>query len=409
MKTKKIMILGGSENQVPFLKKAQELGHFVILCDYNENCIGKEFCDKFYLVSINDKESLTKIAKEEKIDGIITNSEPVLHIVSMITEELNLPAVPLNIMQLFRNKQLMRDKLNPIGLSDVKYKMCNTIEEAKNFFDELNKQKMIMKPLDNSSSRGVYTIYSEKDIEDYFYESLNSNRNNQSVLLEEYIEGPEFTVDGICIDGKHTTLAISKKKHYSYNENVAYELFFSYEDDEYNYDEIRELNDKIVAASGLNFAMTHAEYKYSNGKFHLIEIAARGGGAFISTMIVPYVSGIDTTRLLINASLGINESFVQNKEYRDRVAVLEFLNTPQNKSGYVKAIKGLDIFENNSNIIKYELEFKVGDFIKPAMNDAERIGYYIACHKNKSELLKLMKSIDENLVIELGGNNEKNN
>ena len=400
----KIMVLGGGINQIPLLKKAKNCGYYVVLCDYLTECPGRKEADIHYYVSTYDYDKVKKVAIEESVDGVVTNSEPVLHIVSRLTDELKLPSVPLETMELFLNKDKMRELLTPKGLSDIAYKTCYTKEEALDFYS-IQEKKLIMKPIDNSASRGVFSINSETDIENYFAETMRQNRRQSKILLEEYISGEEFTADGICINGKHTTLAISKKKHYSYNENVADELFFSYYDEYYDYDEIRNYNDSIVHATGLPFGMTHSEYKYNNGKYHLIEIAARGGGSFISTKIVPYLSDTDTVKILIDSAMGKGDNL--DYKYPDlakkRVAVLKFFDTPDNREGVVKAIDGLDYLESEKRIIDYNIEFSVGDYIHPANNDSERIGYYIAIAESKSELKKLMSSIDNKFHIYFTG------
>lgn len=149
--------------------------------------------------------------------------------------------------------------------------------------------------------------------------------------------------------------------------------------------------------------MTHAEYKFSNGKFHLIEIAARGGGVFISTKIVPFLSNTDTVKILIDSACGnCNISDYQFPEdAKRRSAVLEFFDTLDNKEGIVKEIKGINFLESEPRIIDYKLEFSVGDFITPAKDDSKRIGYYIAIANSISELQELMQSISREFGIVL--------
>ena len=400
MKTK-IMILGGGENQLPLIIKARELGFYTVVCDYAESCPGFKYADRKCLVSIKDQEALLKVAVEEKVSGIATNSEPVLHIVTQLTEQLGLPSVPFEVMERFRNKFKMRECLTPLGLSDVAYGLCHRKEEALAFFHDNGRQKCIMKPLDNSSSRGVYSVLSEGDIDAYFDEAIGANRICSGVLLEHYIEGTEFTVDGISLNGKHTTLAISRKKHFPYNENVANELYFSYSDPEFDYDEMRSLNNRIVEAAGLNFGLTHAEYKYSNGKFHLIEVAARGGGAFISTDIVPFLTEADTVGAYLKSAMGLysGTTICVPESSRKRAAVLKFFSTPGDASGVVKELFGIDFLKNDPRILRFDLAFKVGDHIRPAANDSERIGHYIAVSEDEGELRRLMKEIENRFEI----------
>ena len=101
----------------------------------------------------------------------------------------------------------------------------------------------------------------------------------------------------------HTCLAISEKKHYSYNENIAYELFFSHDNPNFDYDLLRRTNDQFVNLSGLPFGLTHAEYKFQDGQFYLIEIGARGGGNLTCRRLYHVCPGYDNYEALIKMAL----------------------------------------------------------------------------------------------------------
>ena len=228
------------------------------------------------------------------------------------------------------------------------------------------------------------------------------------MLLEEYIDGTEFTVDGIKTEQGHISLAISEKKHYSYNENIASSLYFSHKNDRYDYEELRRVNDQFVNLSGLPFGLTHAEYKYKDGRFYLIEIGARGGGNLISAIIVPLVSGIDNYDYLIKKTVGeeCEEKICISDKFKERCAVLFFFDT-DGKEGIVKEIRGEDYLKNCKHIVDYCLYCKVGDRVINAADDSKRIGYYIAYGENEYELQKLISDVNNSFKIDLEGFNER--
>lgn len=164
---KKLLVLGGGEKQVPIIQKAKQLGYYVIICDYFPNPPGKVYSDVHYRISTFDYEMILDMAQREHIDGVVTNSEPVLHVMAKLTDELKLPSVTSRVISLFLEKNLMRDHLEKNGLNTVRFKSCKNIEEAIAFFHSLNR-KLIMKPTDSSDSKGVYTVNSEEDIKKKF-------------------------------------------------------------------------------------------------------------------------------------------------------------------------------------------------------------------------------------------------
>lgn len=394
---KKILILGANVNQIPLIQRAKRFGLYTVVCDFRMNVPGVEFADKFYHTDCLDVNRMVEIGREEKVHGIITNSEPLFLAMSKIATKLGLRSLTEETTNLFKNKYLMREFCRKNGMLSPRYRLCLNINEALDFYTTIQK-KCIIKPLDNSASRGVFSINSRDDLLKYFEESIgNSTLENKGVIIEEYISGTEFTIDGIKTNSGHKSLVVSKKKHYDYNENVAYQLYFSDTDKQFNYNELRETNDFLVNQTNMPFGLTHAEYKYYNGQFYLIEIQARGGGNFIATDIVPYMSGIDTYDL--NILWAIGEDVDIQIDYNclpNHYAVLHFFDTPK-EEGRVAKIEGEDLLVNET--MKYELLFKTGDTIQRATNDSARVGYYIACSESEEYLLQLMKKIDETFKI----------
>ena len=168
----------------------------------------------------------------------------------------------------------------------------------------------------------------------------------------------------------------------------------------YDYDRLRDINDRYVNLSGLPFGLTHAEYKYQDGEFYLIEIGARGGGNLISAEIVPCISGYDNYAALIRMAL--DEPVASKPQvldaYRTRCAVLEFFDVPGN-GGIVRCIEGEDYLRNNEHILSWKFNFKTGDRIQKAVSDSARIGFYIAFAESREDLQSLMDDVKKNVKI----------
>ena len=393
------MILGGGKNQLPLIKKAKELGLYIILCDFRDDVQGIALSDVHYQIDTLRPDLLIQVGEKEKPDGILTNSEPTFISMATAAKKLGLPCLSMESTKLFKNKFLMREFCSEHGLLSPRYKYCNNVEEALDFFRGIRK-KCIIKPLDNSASRGVFSVNCENDIKSHFDQCISaSSADNPAIIIEEYVTGTEFTIDGLMTPHGHRCLAISEKKHYEYNENVACQLLFDNVNDRFDYDQLRKANDHLVNLTGIPFGLTHAEYKYSDGKFYLIEIQARGGGNFIATDIVPYISGIDSYKEQLRWAVGdeVNVDY-SYENLSSRCAVLHFFDTP-GKGGIVKEIKGLDFLDSLGEQIMYRLNFKVGDTIQETKDDTTRIGWYILKSPNRADLDNKMQMIENQFQI----------
>lgn len=397
---KNILVMPGTYWLRSLCKRIKELGYRVLLVDPNKDCPCKEYADEYLCADIFDWDRVIKFAREKRADAIMSDEcDIVMPMISRVGEELGLCVQNSKVVAYYSDKFLMREFCKEHGYRYPEYRLCKTETEAVDFYRQL-KKPMIIKPIDSNASHGVFKIESVEDIKKHFTETLSYSRIEKSVLAERFIEGREFTIDGIKTKNHHYTLAISKKKHYKHNPNIANELFFSYEDPEYDYEKLKRINDAYVMTSGLEYGFTHAEYKYEGGEFYLIEIAARGGGNMISSVITPYLSGYKTYDYLIEAAMGaVNDAdFSVKGKNIERCAVLKFFDVPKN-GGIVKDIIGEDYLKSCPSIKEYQLHFCIGDKVNECLNDSARIGFYIACTESRKELEAVMEEVDREFSI----------
>jgi biotin carboxylase len=397
---KKVLLLPGSAMQIPLIKKLKGKGYYVMSLHPKDNFPTKPYSDEYAIVDILNRSKCLEIAKDFAPNVVLSEEcDIAMPTIAYLSKELGLSSLSETEAALYTDKSLMREFCQKHSILSPAFCKCINVSEAKDFFRS-QQGKCILKPLDSNCSKGVFIVENEDDIDLYWEESISFSKCDTALLIEQYIEGVEFTIDGVVTSSGHKSLAISEKCHYDYNPNIAYELFFSNHNDNYDYEELRKINNHFVDCSTLPIGFfTHAEYKYMNGKFYLIEIGARGGGNYISSDIVPIVSGVDNYTYMIDVLVEgkIKEDICIDEALYDRCAVLYFFDVPC--SGVVKEIQGLEILSDNPNVIRYDLHFKVGDTIQRANNDSARIGYYIAYAENKRALRALMEQINETFKI----------
>lgn len=404
----KVLLLPGSKWQLSLAKRIKELGHWLCVVSPEEKPPCAALADDFFRSDIFAVDAITNHAKELGIEAVLSDEcDIAMPVVAELGKRLNLPTMSCEAAALYTDKFLMREFCIQHGLKSPEYKLCKTADDAVAFLRKLGRP-IIIKPLDSNASHGVFKTETEEEVRDHFAEALSFSRIEHAVLAERFIEGTEFTVDGIKTPSAHYTLAISEKKHFKHNLNIANELFFTHSNPRFDYEKLRATNDAFVMASPLLYGFTHAEYKCEDGEYYLIEIGARGGGNMISSVITQFMSGYQTYDYLISAALDEIQAtdFSDRSDCKSRCAVLKFFDAPLG-GGVVKEIIGEDKLKENEAIKEFQLNFGVGDEIGDCLNDSARIGFYIACTESEKELRSIMKFVMNHFRIIISKNNNQ--
>lgn len=184
---KKILMLGGSAQQVIAIETAKRLGYYTVLCDFLPDNPGQYIADKFYLVSTTDKEAVLQVAEKENIDGILAYaSDPAAPTAAFVAEKMNLPGNPYKAVNTLCNKDLFRKFLAENGFSTPKAwgyeKAEDALKRKKDFI-----YPIIVKPVDSSGSKGATVLHSEQGLLEALEFAFSFSRCHR-IIVEEYIE-----------------------------------------------------------------------------------------------------------------------------------------------------------------------------------------------------------------------------
>ena len=184
---KKILLLGGSAQQVVAIKAARNLGYYTILCDFLPDNPGQYVADKFYLVSTTDKNAVLEVAQKEQIDGVLAYaSDPAAPTAAYIAEKLGLPGNPYRSVEILCNKDQFRKFLLENGFSAPKATGYSFAEDALK--DKTSYEyPIIIKPVDSSGSKGATVLYSENGLVDAL-EFAFSFSGCHRIIVERFIE-----------------------------------------------------------------------------------------------------------------------------------------------------------------------------------------------------------------------------
>ena len=301
---KKLMVLGAGADQVPLIKRAKELGHYVITVSPGDYP-GMKLADKVIDCDIRDEEGVFLAAQAEKVDGIISDKTDMpLLAMANAAEKLGLPGNRYECVKLFVDKYLMREKCKELGIATIDYCRASSADEVRAFFDKVG-APIIIKPVDSCASKGVTRIDSADEIAPAFEEASQYSMGGD-VIVEQFIVGTELEVDSIVLGGNVKLLMYADLESFNLPNVFASttRLYPSVQPDDV-VERLLDLDRRIVEGFGLTQGLTHNEYIMDrSGKIHLLEVAARGGGTYISTNIARLQTGIDTSDFLVNAALG---------------------------------------------------------------------------------------------------------
>lgn len=383
---KKLLVLAAGILQVPVIKKAKEMGIYVIAADGDPNAVGLKYADKAIVVNITSEEDVLKVAREEKIDGVIHPcSEVSMNVMGRLNDELGLSGITKEQAIRATNKHLMREAFEMGGAPSPKSILTENSEDAWKHLQNDFSTDGILKPSRNSGSRGIAKVSRDMDKADFVkaYDIAFNESRDKSVLLEQFIEGPEFSIEIIVWNGKVNVLTVTDKKttgtpHFvelGHNQPSCYSA-----------EEVEIL--KAVAVSGVkalgvNNCACHAEAKLMDGKAYLMEIGARLGGDFISTELTHLSTGIDMVAAAINVALGI-EPDLNPKEEPKGVCIRYFCPKP----GKLVSVGNTEILKD-PRVYLWEIYHKAGDVIPKVTSSLCRSGHVIVTESSPQKAIAL--------------------
>lgn len=387
-----VLFICGGKWQLPWMRFLKQKGHAIILIDPYKDSVCVQEAEIHIQCDARDVDFIFNeiILKNYQIEFVTSDQTDVsTDTVAKLSELLGLNGNPTEVVKVFSNKLRNREFLaNNNLLHYPKFTHAFSVDEILKFKEETS-ANVIVKPADAQSSRGIFTLdnKNKEEIEALFAEAIGFSKEKY-VIVEEFIVGVEFTVEGICLDGKHTTLAISRKKHF--RTGIASELKYPGKLESALEENLIAFHDSFIEKTGLKNAITHTEYiiNENTGEFWLIEAACRGGGSLIPSDIVPWVSGINIYELFYNALIGKENNPIPAIQKRN--AILYFFEF---NAGVVESIEGIESAKKIEGILQMELEFKVGDTIRSANDDRGRQGYVIILAETEALLNSKLEEV----------------
>lgn len=392
---KKILILGAGVWQIPYLRKAKELGYCVCSVDWSPTPAGIEFVDVFENISVRDKEKVLSFANKNKIDAILSNTDIGVPIAAYVAEKMQLPCYTPQQAEIATNKYVMRNFIKSIGLPVPEYYLCVSKSELFENYKKMNK-KVIIKPVDNSGSQGVYVVENECELEKIAGDTFNKSFSNQ-VLIEEFVVGIESSVEVVVNQRKPEVLGWCFKKNspepYRFDIQLDYFPDFSLK----LHEQVNEMVTQLVSGLQYENGILHIEFMWTSFGIMIIEFALRGCGINVITHMMPIIRGFDVVKFLIEKSFG-NESTINLST--NLFGTLKFIIP---NKGVVKSIQGIDEINRLNNVVLFHTDITQGYQVGEIKNGCQRPGYYILSGRSRKDILDTIDDVEKLLQIKYYG------
>ena len=374
MLNKKIMILGASILQLPAIKCAKEMGLEVVAVDMNPDAIGFGEDVTKEVISTIDIPAVVEAAKKHCVDGVMTlASDMPMRTVAAISKELGLVGITDDTALKATNKACMREALREYGVPIPKFYKVSDKKEYDAAVEQFS-CAFIVKPADNSGSRGIFLIddLSDKKVISEAYEYSHKYSRNGDVVVEEYMRGPEVSVETLTVDGECHVIQITDKlttgaPHFverghsqptRHSADIAARIA-----------EVAKMANKAV---GITNGPSHTEIIVTEEGPKIVELGARLGGDCITTHLVPLSTGVDMVKSCILIALGEKPDIT--KKFSKGSAIRYF----GQKAGTIKSIDGVSDAEKLCGVKQISFVEKVGDTVTEIDSSAARLGFIIA-------------------------------
>ncbi len=363
----KALILAGSCPQIVLMNQLKSRGVYTILADNNVNAVARPYADEFVKVDILNSDLVKKIAIEKEVDFLITVcADQVLLTVAKVSEELGLPCyLDYKTACKVSDKGYMKDIFRQHNIPTSKHAFMAKIDETK--IAEMQ-YPLVVKPVDAYSSKGVRKCCSHEELEVFFAEAAKISRSGV-VIVEEYVEGSELTVDFEIVDGKAILLSASNTEKVKYKDRfLAFRTRFPASVSLDTIERIKDIGQKIADAFELKNSPMLIQLITDDHRESVLEFSARtGGGA--KYLLLEMASGFDPITAVIDLTLG-KRPVISNVKSESNYITNEFLYA---WPGIFDHLEGFDELKSEGVISEY-WQFKwQGAEIFNALTSSDRV------------------------------------
>lgn len=385
-----VLIFGVGELQRSIIERAKQLGLFVVGVDPRVDACCKDDVDAFEVLDGQDFENTILIAKKYHVSAVVTAAtDKPLVMMARVAKELDLPFYSEETARISTDKYLMKERFRQNDIPCASDRLISSVDEAEDFLYPL-----IVKPRDNSGSRGVMLCNNKQELKSALNEASHYTKKS-TFLVEEFIEGQEYSVEALHFNAESWVIQFTEKKvtPFPYSVELGH-----IQPANISVEQKQEI-ERIVAAIGkaLSFenCASHTELKINAKGIFVIETSPRLGGDYITSTLVPLSTGINIEDQLLNIALG--ESVDLNVDsFKQKSSGIRFFSLNGKKIDLISLQIGqVDFWDN---IFHFAFKLKEHDTIPLITSSLSRYGEFIVQTDNREQTVALLDKYEEKIL-----------
>lgn len=403
---KKAIVLGGTHDHIGLIELLKSKNYFVVLVDYYENPPAKDAADKHIKESTLEKDKVLEIAKQESADLVITACiDQALLTMAYVCESLNLPChISYETALKMTNKTHMKKIFMDNGIPTSRFMVFGEKDYDAKLTSKL-KLPLVIKPADSNSSKGVTKVEDTRDLQQSFEKALDLSRAKK-VVIEEYCEGEEFTVDVVLKNYEPKILMVSKiaKSRLNKNNFTIIQNTYPATSNTQTLDQISKIAKKLASAYQIKEGPLLIQLIYKNPGIKVVEFSARIGGGSKATFLKA-MTGFDPIEYFI--CLLIDKPYTEEPQQNYKYGAITYIYA---EPGVIQSFEGPDSLKEKGVVAEIFLYKTLGMKVHDSVSSNDRVAGFLVIDNDLEKLKSNINLANKQIrIIGANGTNIKKN
>jgi biotin carboxylase len=394
---RRLLILGGGLWQLEYVRQAGRMGIETWVTDWSPHAPARSAASHFEAIDLKDRASTLALAQDAHIEAVMTAADVGVPTAAFVAEQLGLPGHALTLAERATNKFEMRRHAELTGIPCPEYRLVRSSDEALAAALELG-TPVIVKPVDNCSSRGVRWVDSVENVRGAADAALRASISGEA-LVEEFLTGVEGSIEALVVDGRAIVLGICDKTKSALPDRFDLELRYPGSFDPDLQSVLDRFAQDVTDAFSVVNGILHIEFLVASRTrtVHLIEFALRGCGSKVATHLMPALTGVDVVATVIRQAFGLRSAV---KPLLARHGALHFLMFPP---GTVAAVRGVEEARALPGVVDACVERQPGEPIGEVHDGRSRPGYVLVQGNTALDVQRTLAEVRRLVRIDFEG------